>query len=151
MLGGGDSDTPYGGKGHRVAQRSLPIITINPSRAFKKNAQYICGRAAAGAAGAAGYVEAAVAAQSDSVLQTTCLSEEQTRRHVAEHARGLLSHPAVKRVGGGRYIIQGAPSHYPPTPRLSDPSDKTSDKSEGLRVHASCLNVQGGGEKKVSF
>lgn len=49
------------------------------------------------AAGAAGYVGAAVAAPSDSLLQTTCLSEEQTRRHVAEHARGLLSHPAVKR------------------------------------------------------
>lgn len=37
------------------------------------------------------------------------------------------------------------------SPRLSDPSDKTSDKLEGLRVHASCLNVQGGGKKKCLF
>lgn len=75
------------------------------------------------AGGAAGYVEAAAAAAapSDSVLQTTCLSEEQTRRHVAEHAWGLLSHPAVKRGVGGRYIIQGsvyAPP-YPPVPLLT--------------------------------
>lgn len=48
----------------------------------------------------------------------------------------------------GRYIIQGPPLT---SPRLSDPSDKTSDKLEGLRVHASCLNVQGGGKKKCLF
>lgn len=128
-LGSGDSDTPYGGKGHRIAQRSLLIITINPRSAFKRNSQYICGRVAAGAAG---YVEAAAAEPSDSVVQTTCLLEEQTRRHVAEHARGLLSHPAVKRGGAGeRYIIRRAVFASNPL-RLSDPSDKASDKSEGL-------------------
>lgn len=68
---------------------------------------------------------------------------------------GLLSHPAVIRGVGGRYIIQGSvfaspPPHTTHPPRLSDPSDKTSDKSEGLRVHALRLNVHGGGEK-VSF
>lgn len=131
-LGGGDSDTPYGGKGHRIAQRTPPIITINPSRAFKRNAQYICGRAAGGAAGGA-----EAAAPSDSVPQTTCLSEEQTRRHVAEHARGFLSHPAVKRgkVGGGGYIIQTpAPPHPPPPPTSLTPLTKPLISRKGLAV-----------------
>lgn len=99
-------------------------------------------------AGAAGCVEAA--APSDSLLQTTCLSEEQTRRHVAEHARGLLSHPAVNRGVGGRYIIHCSVFASPP-PRLSDLSDKTCDKSEGLGVHAMRLNVHSGGKQSVFF